>query len=167
MKPLPNALLCLVLGLPGFACAETALTARELDDRITDLTPLLVAATVGIMIEGAGGGAGAGSGVIVTPEGLIMTAAHVTGSPGKTFTVLLSDGRQVTAVSLGALMGGSVITESVFALNGVGFLAFKSILRADFPVVQSIIVSISCIYICLTLISDLLNAQLDPRIRLG
>lgn len=73
----------------------------------------------------------------------------------------------LTAVSLGALMGGSVIVESVFALNGVGFLAYQSILRADFPVVQSIIIFISFIYIFLTLVSDLINAQLDPRIRVG
>ncbi len=73
----------------------------------------------------------------------------------------------LTAVSLGALMGGSVIVESVFALNGVGFLAYQSILRVDFPVVQSIIIFISFIYIFLTLVSDLINAQLDPRIRVG
>ena len=73
----------------------------------------------------------------------------------------------LTAVSLGGLMGGSVIIESVFALNGVGFLAYQSILRVDFPVVQSIIIFISFIYIFLTLVSDLINAQLDPRIRIG
>jgi len=73
----------------------------------------------------------------------------------------------LTAVSLGGLMGGSVIIESVFALNGVGFLAYQSILRVDFPVVQSTIIFISFIYIFLTLVSDLINAQLDPRIRIG
>jgi peptide/nickel transport system permease protein len=73
----------------------------------------------------------------------------------------------LTAVSLGFLLGGSVIVESVFALNGIGFLAFQSILRTDFPVVQSIIVFVSFSYILLTLLSDLINAYLDPRIRLG
>jgi len=73
----------------------------------------------------------------------------------------------LTAVSLGFLLGGSVIVESVFALNGIGFLAFQSILRTDFPVVQSIIVFVSFSYIFLTLMSDLVNAYLDPRIRLG
>jgi peptide/nickel transport system permease protein len=73
----------------------------------------------------------------------------------------------LTAVSLGFLLGGSVIVESVFALNGIGFLAFQSILRTDFPVVQSIIVFVSFAYILLTLLSDLINAYLDPRIRLG
>jgi len=73
----------------------------------------------------------------------------------------------LSAVSFGFLLGGSVIVESVFALNGVGFLAFQSILRADFPVVQSILVFISLVYIFLTLMSDLINARLDPRIRIG
>lgn len=73
----------------------------------------------------------------------------------------------LSAVSLGFLLGGSVIVESVFALNGIGYLAFQSIVRTDFPVVQSILVFISFCYICLTLMSDLINAKLDPRIRLG
>ena len=71
------------------------------------------------------------------------------------------------AVVLGFLLGGTVIIESIFALNGVGFLAFESIMRQDFPVVQSIVFLASIAYIFLTLCSDLINAQLDPRIRLG
>lgn len=73
----------------------------------------------------------------------------------------------LSAVSFGFLLGGSVIVESVFALNGIGLLAFQSIVRTDFPVVQSILVFISITYIVLTLLSDLINAKLDPRIRLG
>jgi peptide/nickel transport system permease protein len=73
----------------------------------------------------------------------------------------------LSAVSLGLLLGGSVIVESVFALNGIGFLAFQSILRTDFPVVQSIVVFVSFAYIFLTLLSDMINAYLDPRIRIG
>jgi len=71
------------------------------------------------------------------------------------------------AVSLGFLLGGSVIVESIFALNGIGFLAFQSIVRADFPVVQAIIIFISICYIVLTFLSDVINAWLDPRIRLS
>jgi peptide/nickel transport system permease protein len=71
------------------------------------------------------------------------------------------------AVSLGFLLGGSVIVESIFALNGIGFLAFQSIVRADFPVVQAIIIFISICYIMLTFLSDIINAWLDPRIRLS
>lgn len=72
----------------------------------------------------------------------------------------------LSAVSLGFLLGGSVIVEAVFALNGIGLLAYQSILRSDFPVVQSILVFVSFAYILLTLASDLINARLDPRIRL-
>lgn len=72
----------------------------------------------------------------------------------------------LSAVSLGFLLGGSVIVETVFALNGIGLLAYQSILRSDFPVVQSILVFVSFAYILLTLASDLINARLDPRIRL-
>ncbi len=72
----------------------------------------------------------------------------------------------LSAVSFGFLLGGSVIVESVFALNGVGLLAYQSITRIDFPVVQSILVILSFCYIVLTFVADLINARLDPRIRL-
>jgi peptide/nickel transport system permease protein len=72
----------------------------------------------------------------------------------------------LSAVLLGFLLGGSVIVESVFALNGIGLLAFDSIKRIDFPVVQSILVFLSFCYILLTLLSDIINAYLDPRISL-
>lgn len=72
----------------------------------------------------------------------------------------------LSAVSLGFLLGGSVIVESVFSLNGIGALAYESIRRADFPVVQSILFVLSFIYVLLTLMSDLINARIDPRIRL-
>jgi peptide/nickel transport system permease protein len=71
------------------------------------------------------------------------------------------------AVTFGFLLGGSVIVESVFALNGIGLLAFQSIVRADFPVVQAIIIFVSFAYIGLTLLADIVNAWLDPRIRLA
>ncbi len=72
----------------------------------------------------------------------------------------------VSAVSLGFLLGGSVIVESVFSLNGIGQLAFQSISQIDFPVVQSILVFLSFCYIFLTMLADLINASLDPRIKL-
>ena len=73
----------------------------------------------------------------------------------------------LAAVQLGFLLGGSVIVESIFALNGLGFLAIRSIERIDFPVVQSILVFLACTYIILTLLSDIINAKLDPRVRLS
>jgi ABC-type dipeptide/oligopeptide/nickel transport system permease component len=72
----------------------------------------------------------------------------------------------IAAAQLGMLLGGSVIIESVFALNGIGLLAFQAIANADFPVVQSILIFLSIGYVVLTLIAELINAKLDPRIRL-
>jgi len=71
----------------------------------------------------------------------------------------------LAAVQFGFMLGGSVIIESVFALHGIGFLAWESIARNDLPVVQAIVLMLSLIYVVLTLVSDLLNAFLDPRLR--
>src|SRR5229473_2569229 len=73
----------------------------------------------------------------------------------------------VAAVQFGFFLGGSIVIESVFALHGVGYLGLESISRADFPVVQAIVLILASIYIVLTLIADLLNAFLDPRIRVA
>ena len=73
----------------------------------------------------------------------------------------------ISMVSFGRLLGGTVVVESIFALNGIGFEALQAIIRQDFPVVQSIVAMIAFIYIALTVFSDLINAQLDPRIRLN
>ena len=71
----------------------------------------------------------------------------------------------VAAVQLGFMLGGSIVIEAVFSLNGVGYLAWESIAKNDFPVVQSVVLFLSTIYIALTLLADLLNAVLDPRLR--
>ena len=71
----------------------------------------------------------------------------------------------VAAVQLGFMLGGSIVTESVFNLPGVGELAWESISKNDFPVVQAVVLILAVIYIALTLGADLLNAVLDPRLR--
>lgn len=71
----------------------------------------------------------------------------------------------VAAVQLGFMLGGSVVIEAVFSLNGVGYLAWESIAKNDFPVVQAVVLFLAIIYIVLTLLADLLNAVLDPRLR--
>ena len=71
----------------------------------------------------------------------------------------------VAAVQLGFMLGGSIVIESVFALNGLGNLAWVSIDRSDLPVVQAIVLMLATIYVILTFVSDLINAFLDPRIR--
>lgn len=68
-------------------------------------------------------------------------------------------------VELGFMLGGSVVIESVFALQGLGQLAWDSISRNDFPVVQAIVLIIAVFYIGLTFLADVLNAALDPRLR--
>jgi peptide/nickel transport system permease protein len=71
----------------------------------------------------------------------------------------------VSAVQLGFMLGGSIVIESVFALHGVGYLAWESISKNDFPVVQAVVLFLAVIYIALTLLADVLNAVLDPRLR--
>ncbi len=71
----------------------------------------------------------------------------------------------IASVQLGFMLGGSIVIESVFALHGVGFLAWESITKNDFPVVQAVVLVLACIYIALTLAADMLNALLDPRLR--
>jgi len=71
----------------------------------------------------------------------------------------------LSAVQLGFLLGGSVVIETLFALDGLGYLAYQSITFKDYPVLQVIVVLLSAIYVLLTLASDLANAWLDPRIR--
>ena len=73
----------------------------------------------------------------------------------------------IAAVQLGFMLGGSIIVETVFALQGVGYLAWESIGKNDFPVVQAVVFLLALIYIGLTLLADLLNALLDPRLRVA
>ena len=73
----------------------------------------------------------------------------------------------LAAVQLGFLLGGSVVIETIFALDGLGYLAYQSITYKDFPVMQVIVLLLSVIYILLTLASDIANAWLDPRIRVS
>ncbi|MFC4670991.1 ABC transporter permease [Seohaeicola nanhaiensis] len=71
----------------------------------------------------------------------------------------------LAAVQLGFLLGGSVVVESVFALNGAGYAAWQSISRNDLPTMQALILIFSMFYIFFNLLADVLNAWLDPRLR--
>jgi peptide/nickel transport system permease protein len=71
----------------------------------------------------------------------------------------------IAAVQLGFMLGGSIVIETVFAMHGVGYLAWESISKNDYPVVQAVVLVLALIYIALTLMADLLNAVLDPRLR--
>ncbi len=71
----------------------------------------------------------------------------------------------VVGLQLGALFGGAVITESIFAWPGVGRLALQAISARDYPLVQAAVLLISVVYVFLNLAVDLLYVYLDPRIR--
>jgi peptide/nickel transport system permease protein len=73
----------------------------------------------------------------------------------------------VTTVGVGLtlLIGGAVITESVFALPGVGRLTVDAILRRDYPIIQGVILIVSGVYVLVNLVVDLVYTLLDPRIR--
>lgn len=71
----------------------------------------------------------------------------------------------VIGLQLGALFGGAVITESIFAWPGVGRLALQSINARDYPMVQASVLVISVVYVFLNLAVDLVYVYLDPRIR--
>jgi len=73
----------------------------------------------------------------------------------------------LAAVQFGFMLGGSIVIETIFAINGLGFLAWESIQRADLPMMQAIVLVLSIFYILLTFLADMINAFLDPRIRVG
>ena len=71
------------------------------------------------------------------------------------------------ALSIGSLLGGTAIIESIFEWDGVGYLAAKAIEKLNYPVIQAYVVWMAIIYVLVNLITDLLYHALDPRIRLG
>lgn len=71
----------------------------------------------------------------------------------------------VVGLNLGALLGGAVVTESVFAINGVGRLVVEAILARDFPVIQGGVLLIATTFVVVNLLVDTTYALLDPRIR--
>lgn len=71
----------------------------------------------------------------------------------------------LAVVQLGYLLGGSVVIETIFALDGLGYLAYQSITHKDLPVMQVVVLLLSLLYVVLTLVADIVNAWLDPRIR--
>ena len=71
------------------------------------------------------------------------------------------------ALSVGSLLGGTAIIESIFMWDGVGKLAVDAITMRDYPIIQAYVVWMAVIYVLVNLITDLLYHALDPRIRLG
>ena len=71
------------------------------------------------------------------------------------------------ALSIGSLLGGTAIIESIFMWDGVGKLAVDAISMRDYPLIQAYVVWMALIYVLVNLAADLLYHALDPRIRLG
>jgi len=71
----------------------------------------------------------------------------------------------IIGVGFALLIGGVVVTESVFAVPGIGRLSVEAILRRDYPVIQGVILLVSAAYVLINLVVDLLYLVLDPRIR--
>ncbi len=72
----------------------------------------------------------------------------------------------IVGIELGTLLGGSVITETIFAWPGVGRLSVQAIYNRDYPVVQAAVFTLSATFVLVNLVVDLLYTYLDPRIRL-
>jgi peptide/nickel transport system permease protein len=72
----------------------------------------------------------------------------------------------IVGIELGTLLGGSVITETIFAWPGVGRLSVQAIYNRDYPVVQAAVFTLSATFILVNLFVDILYTYLDPRIRL-
>jgi len=70
-------------------------------------------------------------------------------------------------LQLGALLAGAVITETVFSWPGIGLLTIEAIQSRDYPVVQACVLLISVGYVLVNLLTDIVYAWVDPRIRLG
>ena len=72
----------------------------------------------------------------------------------------------ISGLSLGAFLGGAVLTETIFGLSGVGRILFESITARDYVIVQSFTVVIAIFFVILNLIVDISYVYLDPRVRL-
>ena len=72
----------------------------------------------------------------------------------------------VIGLRFGALLGGAILTETIFAWPGLGQLTIAAISQRDLPLIQGIVLTFAMIFATVTLIVDLLYAVVDPRIRL-
>lgn len=68
-------------------------------------------------------------------------------------------------VDFGSLMGGAILTETIFSLPGIGTMLFNAISRRDYPVVQGVTLFLALVFVLINLLVDISYALLDPRIR--
>jgi peptide/nickel transport system permease protein len=77
------------------------------------------------------------------------------------FTPLLT----IIGLMFAALLGGTVVTETIFNIPGMGRLLIQAVSRRDFPLVQGAVLVIAAIYVLITLLIDLLYGIIDPRVQ--
>ena len=102
-----------------------------------------------------------------------VIAAKARGIPYR--TIILTSVMKVTllsfitllSLSVGSLLGGTAIIESIFMWDGVGKMAVDAILMRDYPIILAYVVWLAIIYVIFNLITDILYHYLDPRIRLS
>ncbi|MCL6553223.1 MAG: ABC transporter permease [Firmicutes bacterium] len=71
----------------------------------------------------------------------------------------------VVGLTFAALMGGAVVTETVFAIPGIGQLVVSSVLRRDYPVIQGVTLVVTTSYVMINLLVDVLYLAVDPRVK--
>lgn len=92
-----------------------------------------------------------------SPEWLVINRHALRNAMIPTLTVI--------GLAVGGLLAGAIVTETVFALPGVGRLVISSVLRRDYPVIQGVLMFITAVYVLINLLVDLLYVTLDPRIK--
>jgi peptide/nickel transport system permease protein len=73
----------------------------------------------------------------------------------------------ITGLSVGRLIGGTVITEAIFSLPGMGTTLIKAIQGRDYPVIQGIILLFALMFVLMNVVTDLIYTRVDPRVRLS
>lgn len=72
----------------------------------------------------------------------------------------------ITGLQLGSLLSGAIVTEQVFAWPGIGLLAINAIHNRDYPVAQAVVIFIAGMFVLLNLLTDMIYAWVDPRMRI-
>jgi peptide/nickel transport system permease protein len=96
-------------------------------------------------------------------KGLLETKVNITHALRNS---LIPD-TTVIGLQFGSLLGGALLTESIFSWPGIGKFTVDCILKSDFPVVQGIVLLVAVIFVTVNLIADITYAFLDPRIKYG
>jgi peptide/nickel transport system permease protein len=158
-------------------CGSWLLEQPHVDDMLSNsarqIDEAIVAASATGSVAAAGGVTGADSRATmleVLSQDYIRTAkAKGMGQMGILFLHALKNAAVpvVTVIGIGIalLIGGAVVTESVFAIPGLGRLTIDAIVRRDYPLIQGLVVVFSFVYVLVNLLVDVIYTVIDPRIR--